>query len=66
MGHLLMINVNLNQYSLVGSLQNDLRQSVQLIADENPHFQIFKGHVDLIHTTNVQNLSHRLKVNEFC
>ena len=27
-------------------------------------FQMVKGHVDFIHTTNAQNLSYRLKVNE--
>jgi len=35
------------------------------ITDESARFQIFKGHVDFIHTTNAQNLSYRLKVNEF-
>merc|ERR1711991_525744 len=35
------------------------------ITDESTRFQIFKGHVDFIHTTNAQNLSYRLKVNEF-
>merc|ERR1712136_645191 len=35
------------------------------ITDESARFQIFKGHADFIHTTNAQNLSYRLKVNEF-
>merc|ERR1712227_541260 len=35
------------------------------ITDESTRFQIFKGHVDFIHTTNAQNLTYRLKVNEF-
>ena len=35
------------------------------ITDESTRFQIFKGHVDFIHTTDAQNLSYRLKVNEF-
>ena len=35
------------------------------ITDESTRFQIFKGHVDFIHTTNAQNPSYKLKVNEF-
>ena len=34
------------------------------ITDENTRSQIFKGHVDFTVTTNVQNLFHRLRVNE--
>ena len=35
------------------------------ITDKNTVFQIFKGHVDFTLTTKAQNLSYRLKVNEF-
>ena len=34
------------------------------ITDENTRSQIFKGHMDFVDTTNAQNLTYRLKVNE--
>ena len=34
------------------------------ITVDNTRFQIFKGNVDFILTTNAQNLSYRLKANE--
>ena len=35
------------------------------ITDESARFEIFKGHVDFIYSTNARNLSFSLKVTEF-
>ena len=35
------------------------------INDENTRFHYFKCREDFLHTTNAQNLSYSLKVNEF-
>ena len=35
------------------------------ITDESTRFEIFKGHVDFICSTNARNLSFSLKVTEF-
>jgi len=35
------------------------------ITDESTRFEIFKGHVDFIYSTNARNLSFSLKVTEF-